>query len=324
MVINNKTQIKSAARALIDGNLVAFPTETVYGLGADALNKTSVNRLFELKRRPKNHPVIVHLGSFANIEFWVKDLPDYFGNLASNFVPGPITFIFKKRSDLDVGYLTGNQNKIGLRVPSNKIAQLLLYEFNLLNGRGIAAPSANRFGQVSNTNSNRIKTEFALDFRSGDLVLDGGSSAIGIESTILDCTQDIPTILRPGLISKKEIEVCLKMQIRTSDNQSQREIKTRFSGMFSRHYAPRAKVKWTGVPKPGDGYMGLSDNPVPKGVVILSLPKNSEQFAKKLYETFHLADELGLKSIFVSLPESGKLVEAIRDRVVRASSSNLL
>ena len=319
MDFNSEFKIKRAAKALISGNLVAFPTETVYGLGADALNKTSVLRLYELKKRPKDHPIIVHLANLSNIEFWVSDIPSFFNALTSKFVPGPITFILKKRSSLDVSYLTGNQNKIGLRIPSHAIAQLLLREFELLNGKGIAAPSANPFGSVSNTNANRVRIDFEADFRTGDLILDGGSSDIGIESTILDCSGDIPTILRPGYISKKEIENCLKMQIGTVEDYRRPTSQTRASGMLSKHYAPKAKVVFFGNPNAGDGYIGLKSNPVPKGVVILSLPKDSEEFAENLYESFHLADELGLKRIFVAIPETGKLVDAIKDRVTRAA-----
>ena len=319
MNIQSKIDIKSAAQALVAGNLVVFPTETVYGLGADALNVNSVARIYSIKRRPITHPIIVHLANLSNIDFWVSELPDYFSLLVSKFVPGPITFILKKRSSLDIGYLTGNQNKIGLRIPSHEIAQKLLHEFQTLNGLGIAAPSANRFGEISNTNVKRIKKEFATDFRSGDVILDGGQSIIGIESTILDCTEATPKILRPGFITQKEIEDCLKIQISTKQNLNKQKIQTRASGMFLKHYAPRAKVTWSGIPKPGDGYVGLSNYPVPKGVIVLSLPKNSEEFAQVLYESFHLADEIGLENIFISIPDEGKLIEAIRDRVERAS-----
>ena len=319
MVISSDFQIKQAARALIAGNLVAFPTETVYGLGADAMNKDAVSRLYRIKKRPVSHPIIVHLYDLTNLEYWVKEVPDYFSKLYSKFAPGPITFILRKRKSLDVGYLTGNQNKVGIRIPSNKIAQVLLHEFQLLNGKGIAAPSANKFGEVTNTSAKRIIFSFANELQSGDIILDGGISEIGIESTILDCTAEIPTILRPGFISKKEIESCLEIQINVVTNHKKAKIDSKYSGMFSKHYSPKARVFYKGNPKPGSGYIGLSSSDIPKGVIVLSLPENLTEFARILYESFHQADELGLKSIFVSIPDVGELAEAIKDRVLKAA-----
>ena len=194
-------EIKDAAIALKEGKLVAFPTETVYGLGADATNERAVHRIFSVKNRPTNHPLIVHISSMSYLDKWAIDIPGYAMKLAREFWPGPMTLILK-RSDLAKDFITGGQDCVGVRVPANSIALKLLTHFEQLGGEGVAAPSANRFGAVSPTTSESVSHELKSYLSLDDLILDGGHSEIGIESTIIECLSESPNILRPGFISK--------------------------------------------------------------------------------------------------------------------------
>ena len=310
--------LNSAAEALHAGHLVAFPTETVYGLGADALNVFSVSRLYQIKQRPLNHPVIIHVSDFSKIYFWADRLPDYLDNLVARFIPGPITLILNKSESLQITNITGNQEKVAIRIPKHSVATSVLSKFEKLGGRGVVAPSANKFGKVSATNGLDIEKELGLDLGKHDLILNDGDCEIGIESTILDCTSKIPRILRPGYITKEEIDECLGFEVNFSEDfYNKRNLK--YSGMFSKHYSPKAKVIFEGIPSFNDGYIGLSNQVVPHGVKVLALPKKSEEFAQLLYKTFRRADSLGFERIFVSLPKFGKLASAIRDRVLRAA-----
>lgn len=298
---------------------MAFPTETVYGLGADALNISAVTRLYRVKERPLNHPLIVHISNFDNLDFWIDKRTELVNKLLVNFTPGPLTIIFKKNSNLKIGYLTGNQDKVAIRIPRHPMSQILLAEFENQGGRGVVAPSANKFGKVSNTEPKGIFEDFQSELLPGDVVLDGGSCEIGIESTILDCSSTIPKLLRFGAISQDDIQNTIGEPIEVVQKQTP-ETMIRFSGMFSKHYSPKAKVVINGKPQSGDGYIGLVSEPVPAEVVILFQPKDSIEFAQILYSSFRRADQLALKRVFVSVPESGKLAEAIKDRVLRASN----
>jgi len=185
----NESTLKVAAISLKSGNLVAFPTETVYGLGVDATNKDAVVRLYQVKGRPSNHPLIVHISSMANLDKWAREIPEYAIKLARTFWPGPMTLILP-RGNLAKNFITGNQDNVGIRVPSHPIANALLKEFESQGGLGIAAPSANRFGKVSPTTANAVVEELFYYLLPTDLILDGGASEIGVESTIINCTQD--------------------------------------------------------------------------------------------------------------------------------------
>jgi L-threonylcarbamoyladenylate synthase len=192
--------LAAAARKLREGSLVAFPTETVYGLGADATNAKAVARIYEVKGRPADHPLIVHIADMKYLEQWISDIPEYAIALAREFWPGPMTLILQK-SELAKDFITGGQNTVGIRIPANSLALGLLEAFHNLGGTGIAAPSANRFGQVSPTTADAVKEELDNFLANTDLVLDGGASEVGLESTIIDCTGDLPRILRPGAIT---------------------------------------------------------------------------------------------------------------------------
>ena len=196
------TVINEAAASLLRGNLVAFPTETVYGLGADATNKEAVARIYEVKGRPVGHPLIVHISSMEHLDKWAKDIPEYAIKLARSFWPGPMTLILP-RTDLAKDFITGSQDNVGIRIPSHTVALELLKEFEAQGGAGLAAPSANRFGAVSPTSAKAVEIELDNFLDPSDRILDGGSCRIGIESTIINCTSKSPSILRPGFITKK-------------------------------------------------------------------------------------------------------------------------
>jgi L-threonylcarbamoyladenylate synthase len=311
---STQSDIEKAAEALMDGSLVAFPTETVYGLGADATNPEAVSRVYSVKGRPKDHPLIVHVSSKELINHWAIDIPSYAQKLAKIFWPGPMTLILK-RSYLAKDFITGGQDNVGLRVPAQPIAQTLLREFEKLGGSGVAAPSANRFGAVSPTTAEAVQEDLGGYLDSKDLVLDGGPSLVGIESTIIDCTNEIPMILRPGAITTEMIqEVIEKIPIINTSNTL-----IRVSGMLPVHYAPNAKIKISGVTNAGEGFIALSNIPTPAGAMRLAAPNNLEEFAKILYSAFRAADIHGLSTISVIPPNGDGIAHAIRDRLNKAS-----
>jgi L-threonylcarbamoyladenylate synthase len=316
-IIFNCTQdsIKKAAKALKNGYLVAFPTETVYGLGADASNPTSVARIYEIKGRPTDHPLIVHISSISHMNKWAVDVPEYAINLARNFWPGPMTLILK-RSQIAKDFITGGQNLVGLRVPSHPTALMMLKEFENLGGTGIAAPSANRFGAVSPTTSDAVLEELGIFLSGKDFVLDGGSSEVGIESTIIDCSGEAPKILRPGIISKEQVEEVTGLQ--SGDNILGSKVKT--SGLLISHYSPIAEVVLDGKTSPKDGFFAMAEIQTPTGAIRLGSPSTIEEYAKSLYSVLRLADQKGLKRISVIQPSGDGLAVAIRDRLSKAAT----
>ena len=222
-IISNCTApaIKDAAAALIKGDLIAFPTETVYGLGADATNEDAIARNYKVKGRPVGHPLIVHISSIVNLDKWAKDIPEYALKLARAFWPGPMTLILP-RTDLAKDFITGGQDNVGIRIPSHTIALALLIEFEYQGGLGVAAPSANRFGAVSPTTATAVEIELADFLSEKDQILDGGPCLVGVESTIIDCTQNKPSLLRPGAVTKEMIEDTLgtTIDLNTSNSKS--------------------------------------------------------------------------------------------------------
>jgi L-threonylcarbamoyladenylate synthase len=316
-IIFNCTQdsIKKAAKALKDGHLVAFPTETVYGLGADASNPTSVSRIYEVKGRPTGHPLIVHISSISQMDKWTVDVPEHAMNLAKNFWPGPMTLILK-RSQIAKDFITGGQNLVGLRVPSHPTALMLIKEFEDIGGTGIAAPSANRFGAVSPTTSDAVVEELGIYLSSKDFVLDGGAAEVGIESTIIDCTDVMPKILRPGIISKEQVEDV--SGLKSGDDISGSKIKS--SGLLTSHYSPVAQVVLDGKTSPADGFFAMAEIQTPAGAIRLGSPSTIEEYAKSLYTVLRLADQKGLKRISVIQPSGDGLAVAIRDRLSKAAA----
>jgi L-threonylcarbamoyladenylate synthase len=307
--------IKAAAKSIADGNLVAFPTETVYGLGADATSESAVAKIYKAKGRPANHPLIVHIASIDAIGEWAEGISEYAINLARDFWPGPMTLIFK-RSKLAKDFVTGNQNTVGLRVPDQPIALALLKEFANLGGKGIAAPSANRFGAVSPTTAQAVKDELAnyMD-HVNDVILDGGPCQVGVESTIIDCTSDSPQILRLGAITKEMIAASTGLLV---IEESKTDI--RVSGSLESHYSPKAKVVLDVSPDSGDGFIAIDSIPTPPGVIRLAAPSSIEGFAREIYSALRFADFQGLTKICVIQPEGDGLAAAIRDRLKRAAN----
>ena len=315
-VISNCTSeiLDRAAQALKDGHLVAIPTETVYGLGADATNSEAVARIYSVKGRPADHPLIVHIASIQEMDKWAIDIPEYAIKLAREYWPGPMTLVLK-RSELAKNFITGSQDTVGLRVPDHSIALELLKKFSALGGSGVAAPSANRFGAVSPTTSEAVQEELGEFLSNKDLILDGGNSQVGLESTIIDCTGQYPRVLRPGAITDEMIKG-LAGQI---ENKNQ-ENSIRVSGSLESHYAPKAKVYLDAVPKEGQGFIALAEVETPKGVIRLAEPKSVDEYAKALYAALRKADSLGLKSVVAIQPQGLGLAEAIRDRLSRAAN----
>lgn len=308
--------LQNAAQTLLDGNLVAFPTETVYGLGADALNKQAVARIYEAKGRPSDHPLIVHIHSMQVMGRWVDEVPEYAIALARDFWPGPMTLIFK-RSSLAQDFITGGQNTVGIRVPNHPVALGLLETFHNLGGHGVAAPSANRFGQVSPTTAHAVNEELSAYLGKEDQVLDGGPCAVGVESTIIDCTGELPRILRPGGITSEMIEASVGLKPSVVENSGAEEI--RVSGSLEKHYSPAAKVILDQTPFSGQGFIAPSRRVTPTGVKRLAAPKNLDEFARDLYAALRKADELGLTEVVVEQPQGDGLAIAIRDRLQRAA-----
>jgi L-threonylcarbamoyladenylate synthase len=305
--------LASAAAALKAGRLVAFPTETVYGLGADATNSDAVARIYKVKGRPADHPLIVHVADAQDIADWSEEIPDYAIDLARSFWPGPMTLILK-RSELAKDFITGGQQTVGLRVPDHTLALAFLNEFKKIGGKGVAAPSANRFGHVSPTTSQAVVEELNEYLDSDDLILDGGPSQVGVESTIIDCTGEAPRILRPGAITVEMIEAVTGAKVVNRDDV------IRVSGSLEHHYAPVAQVVLDGYPRPGDGLIALSATPTPEGVVRLASPINNEDFARQLYGALREADAQGIDQVVVIQPEGEGIAIAIRDRLKRASA----
>jgi L-threonylcarbamoyladenylate synthase len=306
-----------AASNLLAGNLVAFPTETVYGLGADACNPDAVARIYSVKGRPADHPLIVHLHSMQVMGQWVEDVPEFAIALGRDFWPGPMTLIFK-RSNLAQDFITGGQDTVGIRIPNHVVALALLEAFHKLGGRGVAAPSANSFGHVSPTTAQAVSDELSEYLSAEDQILDGGACAVGVESTIIDCTGGVPRILRPGAITEEMIKESTGLSAIMVKNSEETE-NIRVSGSLEKHYAPAAKVLLDQTPVAGQGFMALSIRVTPTGVTRLAAPKNDDEFARDLYTALRKADELGLQEVVVEQPQGEGIAIAIRDRLERAS-----
>jgi len=308
--------VKAAAN-LISGGLVAFPTETVYGLGADACNEMAVARIYSVKGRPADHPLIVHVASMDALGDWADDVPGYAISLARDFWPGPMTLVLK-RSALAGDFVTGGQDTVGVRVPNHPVALGLLEAFTRAGGKGVAAPSANRFGNVSPTTAGAVSDELGDYLADGDQILDGGPCDVGVESTIIDCTIDVPKILRPGAITAQMIAESTGMVIAGVVEESS----IRVSGSLDAHYSPAATVVLDQSPVAGQGFIAMADVVTDSEVVRLAAPTTHEEFARTLYSALRAADEQGLKMVVVHQPVGDGLAIAIRDRLKRAAHGN--
>ena len=293
---------------------MVFPTETVYGLGGDAENEASVGRIYEVKGRPLDHPVIVHIGDLAYLDYWVSEIPDYAIALARAFWPGSMTLILP-RSEKAKDFITGGQESVGVRIPSHPIALQLLKEFHFQGGRGVAAPSANRFGEVSPTTAIAAEEALGSWLSADDVILDGGPCAVGIESTVIDCLGENPRVLRPGAITPEMIFEVTGLAVSDSDR------KVRVSGALESHYAPRARVIVGEVSHhegSATGFLANADFPTPQGMVRLASPRSVDEYARVLYQSLIDADHQGLQTVLVIPPEGEGLAAAIRDRIEKA------
>jgi len=315
-IISNCTEItlNDAAASLIDGYLVAFPTETVYGLGADATNKDAVARIYEVKGRPVDHPLIVHISSIDHLDKWARDIPEYAMKLARIFWPGPMTLILP-RTVLAKDFITGSQDNIGVRVPSNNIALALLKKFEAKGGFGIAAPSANRFGALSPTTAEAVNLELGKYLSNNDIILDGGESYVGVESTIIECSKINPIILRPGAITKLMIEEIAEVKVLKNQGNNN----TKAPGLLRSHYSPIGRVHLSGTPKCGDGFLALASITTPPGAIRIASPRTNKEFAKLLYAALRFADSQNLKDIYVVSPVGEDIAVAINDRLIKAA-----
>lgn len=307
------TEISKAAQALKAGHLVALPTETVYGLAADATNPEAVARIYSVKGRPSDHPLIVHVSNAELLDQWVSEIPSYALLLANNFWPGPMTLVLR-RSALAQDFITGGQDTVAIRVPGHAKALEILTAFEALGGLGVAAPSANRFGRVSPTTAQAVASELSEYLGDNDLIVDGGESEVGLESTIIDCTGSNPRVLRPGAITNEMIEQATGLSVVESGSN------IRVSGSLKSHYAPEAKVILDGTASLGDGLIALSQVPTPAGVIRLAAPETLAEYGRELYAALRKADSLNLSRVVAITPDGDGLAVAIRDRLVRAAS----
>jgi len=243
---------------------------------------------------------------------WADEIPSYAIALARDFWPGPMTLVLK-RSLLAEDFVTGGQPTVGLRVPDHSVALALLSAFEKVGGKGIAAPSANRFGHVSPTTAHAVQEELGGYLDATDLILDGGASQVGVESTIIDCTSSAPRILRPGAVTSEMIEKSSGLKISTTG------VDIRVSGSLESHYAPSAKVDLNRIPISGEGFIALASYQTPPGVIRLAAPDNVEEFGRVMYQALRAADTEGLESIVVEEPIGDGLALAIRDRLMRAA-----
>jgi L-threonylcarbamoyladenylate synthase len=304
-------EIRQAAEILRAGGLVAFPTETVYGLGADASSPQAVARLYAVKGRPAEHPVIVHFASAEAAFGWASDVPADAARLAQRFWPGPLTLILK-RSALAADAITGGQPAVGLRVPSHPVALALLKEF----GKGVAAPSANRFGCVSPTTAAHVRADLGGDV---DLVLEGGASEVGIESTIVDLSGSRAVLLRPGAISKVQLEDLVEIVEKNGTS-------VRHSGGLERHYAPRTPARLVAnhaldgeIARMKDKVAVLAfSRPDERVDFWLRMPGDPAGYAQRLYAALRELDTAGCEQILVEQPPDSPEWAAVRDRLVRA------
>ena len=301
--------VRTAAQALAAGGLVGLPTETVYGLAAPAHNRESVARVFAVKSRPLDHPVIVHVAGPGSLADWGEAVPDYTHALAEALWPGPLTMVVPA-ADHVPRYLTGGQDTVGLRCPAHPVALALIEAAGPL-----AAPSANRFGQVSPTTAADVASDIGdrLDpFR--DVILDGGACPVGVESTILDCTTSTVRVLRWGAVEIEQIEDLAR--VRVADGVSA----VRAPGGLAAHYAPRARVHIGDTPEPGAGFLALAAVTTPAGAVRLAAPRTVRDYAAVLYRALRDADARGLPDVWAAAPDDGTaLAVAVRDRLTRAA-----
>lgn len=319
--------IQRAVQLLRQGELVALPTETVYGLGADALNPDAVAKIFAAKGRPSDHPLIVHLADAGQIMTWAREVPKDAIALARAFWPGPLTLILPRRPGHGAA-AAGQQDSIGLRCPAHPVAQALLRACVAAGVHGVAAPSANRFGRVSPTTAAHVQDEFG----DGLLVLDGGACAVGIESTIVDCTRGVPVLLRPGAITRAQIAAACGIAPLSKEELPAHT--PRASGTLEAHYAPNAKVRLMDAKALQAGLDLLGSDaahlavyartplraPAPQ-VLLRHMPQDAEAAAQELFAALRGFDDAGVRLLWIEWPPATPEWEGVRDRLQRAAAA---
>ena len=323
--------VQRAAEALHAGDLLGLPTETVYGLAADADQDVAVAQIFTAKGRPSDHPLIVHVADAQGVDHYAHEVPDFARVLMQRFWPGPLTLILPRRADVAAA-AAGGQDSIGLRCPAHPVAHTLLLAARELGVHGVAAPSANQFGRVSPTTAAHVQGEFGAEL----LILDGGACEVGIESTIVDCTRGVPVLLRPGRITREEIEAVSGQRLRDKDELAAPA--PRASGTLEAHYAPRAKLRLMEGPalqtaldvlgKDFDGGQATiaiyarSLLRVPSAKLLYRrMPDDAAAAAQQLFAALRDFDAQGVSLIWVEQPPADSDWEGVRDRLQRAAAS---
>ena len=321
--------IEQAARRLADGGLVGLPTETVYGLAADADNASAVRRIFEAKGRPADHPLIVHVAADAPraaVDHYAREVPAFAERLIAALWPGPLTLILPRRAEV-AAVAAGGQDSVGLRCPSHPVAQAVLRAAATHGVHGVAAPSANRFGRVSPTSAAHVMEEFAALADDALLVLDGGACPVGIESTIVDCTRGHPVLLRPGVLTPARLEAIAGQPLRARDGAAPRS-----SGTLESHYAPRAKVRLMDARQLRAAFQVLGEDarhialyarsPIEtaRGTPRRRMPEDAEDAARELFAVLRELDATGVRLIWVETPPDGPEWDGVRDRLSRAAA----
>ena len=321
---NDAAALQLAAERLAAGDLVAMPTETVYGLAARADDDAAVAKIFAAKGRPANHPLIVHVTGADQVERFAAEVPTVARRLMDAFWPGPLTLILRRAEGV-ASAAAGGQPSIGLRCPSHPVAQALLAAAQRLGVPGVAAPSANRFGRVSPTRAAHVVDEFGDDL----LVLDGGACELGIESSIVDCTRGHPVLLRPGVVSRARLDAAAGEPLREPDADAPRA-----SGTLAAHYAPNAKLRLMSQQMLTSALQMLGEQPLKLAVYSRSLPLGAaqgvrhrrmplrpDQAAQELFSVLREFDAEGAQLIWVEEPPVDPEWDGVRDRLLRAAAS---
>ena len=304
---NLSTSIKLAVDNLRNDLLIGLPTETVYGLAALASHPKAIAKIFQVKARPTNHPLILHIADYQQLEKWAENIPQYAMNICEHFWPGPLTVILMRTTNV-CDEITGGRETVAIRIPNHKVALSLLNSLN----DGLVAPSANRFGKVSPTCAKHVVDDLGDDV---SLVLDGGICDIGVESTIIDCTLNRPQILRSGGISKSEIEEIGEIEIAYSDGDS------RAPGMLEKHYAPNCRVELVDSSQQATlRFIEISAQGLT--AEIIDFQDDLKLYAHQLYARLRQADERSIHTVLAVMPGGGGLGDAIRDRLIKAAASN--
>ena len=345
MILDGHAQqsIAAGAQCIRSGALLGLPTETVYGLGADADNAAAISRIFSAKGRPADHPLIVHVPDAASVSHFAATVPEFADQLIKAFWPGPLTLILPRRAGVAAA-AAGGQDSIGLRCPSHPVAQALLKACRQSDGSaaqplvwGIAAPSANQFGRVSPTTAQHVQSEFGSEL----LILDGGPCAVGIESSIIDCTRSVPVLLRPGAVTREQAQAVCGQKVFLSDEWIPAEAAApRASGTLASHYAPHAKVRLmdatemqTAIDLLGQGLQSVSGtapaiaiysrSPLKirsKQLLSRRMPQGAVQTAQQLFAVLREFDQQGVELIWIETPPDDPEWDAVRDRLQRAAA----